>query len=37
VTGDLHSRRFSIHRLTESFLRKEVIRWQEAELEMPPS
>ena len=32
VGGTLHSRRFSIHRLTESFLRKEVIRWQEEAL-----
>ena len=33
VTGTLHSRRFSIHRLTESFLRKEIIRWQEEDWE----
>ncbi len=32
VGSALHSRRFSIHRLTESFLRKEVIRWQEEAL-----
>ncbi|MBP7961638.1 MAG: ATP-binding protein [Caldilineaceae bacterium] len=37
VGGSLHSRRFSIHRLTESFLRKEVIRWQAEAQEMPPS
>lgn len=29
VSSSSNSRRFSIHRLTESFLRKEVIRWQE--------
>lgn len=28
VSGDLHTRRYSIHRLTESFLLKEVIKWQ---------
>lgn len=28
VSGDLHKRRYSIHRLTESFLLKEVIKWQ---------
>lgn len=28
VSGDLHNRRYSIHRLTESFLLKEVIKWQ---------
>ena len=28
VSGDLHARRYSIHRLTESFLLKEVIKWQ---------
>jgi hypothetical protein len=28
VAGDLHSRRYSIHRLTETFLLHEVIRWQ---------
>ncbi len=28
VTGDLHDRRYSIHRLTETFLLREVIRWQ---------
>jgi len=32
INSSLHSRRFSIHRLTESFLRKEVIRWQEEDL-----
>jgi hypothetical protein len=28
ISGDLHSRRFSIHRLTETFLLREVIRYQ---------
>lgn len=28
VAGDLHGKRFSIHRLTASFLVREVIRWQ---------
>ncbi|MEJ5197526.1 MAG: NB-ARC domain-containing protein [Anaerolineae bacterium] len=28
VSGDLHTRRYSIHRLTESFLLREVIKWQ---------
>ncbi len=28
VSGDLHVRRYSIHRLTESFLLKEVIKWK---------
>jgi len=28
VGGDLHGRRYSIHRLTESFLLKEVIKWR---------
>ncbi|HNS00758.1 MAG TPA: ATP-binding protein [Anaerolineae bacterium] len=28
VAGDLHDRRYSIHRLTETFLLREVIRWQ---------
>ncbi len=28
VGGDLHARRYSIHRLTESFLLKEVIKWR---------
>ncbi|PKO23778.1 MAG: hypothetical protein CVU38_02220 [Chloroflexi bacterium HGW-Chloroflexi-1] len=28
VSGDLHTRRYSIHRLTESFLLKEVIKWR---------
>jgi hypothetical protein len=28
VAGDLHSKRYSIHRLTETFLLKEVVRWQ---------
>ncbi len=28
IDGDLHSRRYSIHRLTESFLLKEVLKWQ---------
>lgn len=28
ISGNVHSRRFSIHRLTESFLVREVIRWQ---------
>ena len=28
VAGDLHGRRYSIHRLTETFLLHEVIRWQ---------
>lgn len=31
VTGDLHNRRYSIHRLTETFLLKEVLKWQGAE------
>ncbi|OIO93290.1 MAG: hypothetical protein AUK03_08325 [Anaerolineae bacterium CG2_30_64_16] len=28
VSGDLHTRRYSIHRLTESFLLNEVIKWR---------
>lgn len=28
VSGDLHARRYSIHRLTETFLIKEVIKWR---------
>ncbi len=28
VGGDLHARRYGIHRLTESFLLKEVIKWR---------
>ncbi len=28
VSGDLHARRYSIHRLTESFLLREVIKWR---------
>ncbi|MGC8781050.1 MAG: NB-ARC domain-containing protein [Anaerolineae bacterium] len=28
VSGDLRARRYSIHRLTETFLLKEVIKWQ---------
>ncbi len=28
VSGDLQTRRYGIHRLTESFLLKEVIKWQ---------
>ncbi len=28
LSGDLHARRYGIHRLTESFLLKEVIKWQ---------
>lgn len=28
VAGDLHTRRYSIHRLTESFLLNEVIKWR---------
>jgi hypothetical protein len=28
VAGDLHGKRYSIHRLTEAFLVREVIRWQ---------
>jgi LuxR family glucitol operon transcriptional activator len=28
LSGDLHTRRYGIHRLTESFLLKEVIKWR---------
>ncbi|MCX6028149.1 MAG: NB-ARC domain-containing protein [Chloroflexi bacterium] len=28
LNGDLHARRYGIHRLTESFLLKEVIKWR---------
>ena len=28
LSGDLHTRRYSIHHLTESFLLKEVIKWR---------
>ncbi len=31
LSGDLYTRRYSIHRLTESFLLKEVIKWQGAD------
>jgi hypothetical protein len=31
VAGDLHHRRYSLHRLTETFLLREVIKWQEDE------
>lgn len=30
LSGDLHARRYSIHRLTETFLLKEVIKWRGA-------
>ncbi len=29
VAGNLHTRRYSIHRLTESFLLQEVVKWQQ--------
>ena len=29
VAGDLHHRRYSLHRLTETFLLREVIKWQD--------
>lgn len=29
VTGDLHIRRYGVHRLTQTFLMREVIRWQD--------
>ncbi len=29
VAGDVHARRFSIHRLTETFLLREVVKWQD--------
>ena len=32
ITGDLNSRRYSIHRLTETFLLNEVIKWQGGEV-----
>lgn len=28
VSGDLHTRSYAVHRLTETFLMREVIRWQ---------
>jgi hypothetical protein len=31
VAGDLHRRRYSLHRLTETFLLNEVIKWQGGE------
>ena len=35
VVGDLHHRRYSLHRLTETFLLKEVIKWQGEEVAAP--
>ena len=35
VTGDLHHRRYSLHRLTETFLLREVIKWQGEEIAAP--
>ena len=35
VAGDLHHRRYSIHRLTETFLLREVIKWQGEEMTAP--
>ena len=35
VAGDLHHRRYSIHRLTETFLLREVIKWQGEETAAP--
>ena len=35
VTGDLHRRRYSLHRLTETFLLREVIKWQGEEVAAP--
>jgi hypothetical protein len=35
IAGDLHSRRYSIHRLTETFLLNEVIKWQGEEVSAP--
>ncbi len=35
IAGDLHSRRYSIHRLTETFLLNEVIKWQSEEVQAP--
>jgi hypothetical protein len=32
VVGDLHARRYNIHRLTETFLLNEVIKWQGEEV-----
>ena len=32
VAGDLHRRRYSLHRLTETFLMREVIKWQGEEI-----
>ncbi|MFZ2487670.1 MAG: ATP-binding protein [Anaerolineae bacterium] len=28
ITGDLHTRRYGVHRLTQTFMLREVIRWQ---------
>ena len=35
VGGGLHHRRYSLHRLTETFLLREVIKWQGAEVSAP--
>lgn len=35
VGGDLHHRRYSLHRLTETFLLTEVIKWQGEEVALP--
>ena len=35
VAGDLHRRRYSLHRLTETFLLREVIKWQGEEVAAP--
>lgn len=35
VAGDLHRRRYSLHRLTETFLLNEVIKWQGGEIAAP--
>ena len=32
VAGDLHRRRYSLHRLTETFLLREVIKWRGEEI-----
>jgi hypothetical protein len=35
VVGDLYHRRYSLHRLTETFLLREVIKWQGEEITAP--
>jgi hypothetical protein len=35
VAGDLHHRRYSLHRLTVTFLLREIVKWQGEEIVAP--